>query len=82
MTLEEFEALLDRVTAELASSLAGILGRISNEVMMLDNMYKQHMQMTKSMGFSALLDDPCVRPFLVGLANPEITQMLLRLGIW
>jgi len=35
------------------------------------------MQMAKAMGFSALMDDPCVRPFLVGLANPEITQVLL-----
>ena len=76
ITLEAFEALLDRVTAELASSLAGIVGMISNEVIMLDKMYKQHMQMAKSMGFSALLDDPCVRPFLVGLANPEITRVL------
>jgi len=77
LSLEEFEALLDKVTAELASSLAGIVGMISNEVIMLDKMYKQHMQMAKSMGFSALLDDPCVRPLLVGLANPEITQVLL-----
>ena len=43
---------------------------------MLDKMYKQHMQIAKSFGFSALMDDPCVRPFLVGLANPEITQVL------
>jgi len=77
ISLEDFEALLDKVTSELASSLAGILGMISNEAMMLENMYKTHMQAAKAFGFSALLDDPCVRPFLVGLANPEITQVLL-----
>jgi len=77
MSLEGFETLLDKVTSELASSLAGILGMISNEVMMLENMYKTHMQAAKAFGFSALLDDPCVRPFLVGLANPKITQVLL-----
>ncbi len=76
MSLEDFETLLDKVTSELASSLAGILGMISNEAMMLEDMYKTHMQMAKAMGFSALMDDPCVRPFLVGLANPEISQVI------
>ena len=78
MNLEAFEALLDRVAAELASSLAGIVGMISNEVMMLDKMYKQHMQMAKSMGFSALLDDPCVKPFLINLAGPKLSQVSLN----
>lgn len=35
------------------------------------------MQAAKAFGFSALLDDPCVKPLLVNLANPEITQVLL-----
>ena len=42
---------------------------ISNEVMMLDKMYKQYMQMAKAMGFSALLDDTCVSPFLGDLVE-------------
>jgi len=42
---------------------------ISIEVMVLDKMYKQHMQMAKAMGFSALLDDTCVSPFLGDLVE-------------
>lgn len=36
---------------------------ISIEVIMLDKMYKQHMQIAKAMEFSALLDDTCISPF-------------------
>ncbi len=77
MELEEFEALLDRVTAELASNLVAILGMISNEASMVQNMYDTHMRMAKSFKVSALIDDPCVRPFLVRLAGPELSAVLV-----
>jgi len=48
MILKDFDALLDKVTSDLASSLAGILGMISNEAMMLENMNKTHMQAAKA----------------------------------
>lgn len=77
MEKEEFEALLDRVTSELGSNLVAILGMISNEVSMIQNMYDTHMRMAKSFQFSSLIDDPCVRPFLVRLAGPELSQVLV-----
>lgn len=75
--LETFEALLDKVTSELGTSLAGILGMIANEAMMLEDMYKTHMQMAKAFGFSALIDDECIRPLLIQLAGPEVSQVLV-----
>lgn len=77
MELEEFEALLDRVTAELGSNLLSILGMISNEISMIQNMYDTHMRMAKSFKVSALINDPCVRPFLVRLAGPELSAVLV-----
>lgn len=77
MELEGFEALLDRVTAELGSNLVGILGMISNEVSMVSNMYSTFTSLAKSNAVSALMDDPCVRPFLVQLAGPELSQVLV-----
>ncbi len=43
----------------------------------LDGATDSLLDAAKAFGFSALMDDECVRPFLVGLANPEITQVLL-----
>lgn len=77
MELEDFEALLDRVTAELASNLVGILGMVNNEVSAVAGMYATFTSMAKSFSVSALMDDPCVRPFLVQLAGPELSQVLV-----
>ena len=77
LSLEAFEALLDKVTSQLASSLSGILGMISNEASMLEDMYQTHKQMAKAFGFTALLNDECIRPLLVQLAGPEVSQVLV-----
>ncbi|MEL0621775.1 hypothetical protein V6238_01600 [Marinomonas arenicola] len=77
MELEDFEDLLDRVTAELGNNITAILGMISNEISMVQNMYDTHMRMAKSFKVSALIDDPCVRPFLVRLAGPELSAVLV-----
>lgn len=77
MEKADFEDLLDRVTSELGSNLTAILGLISNEVSMAQNLYDQHMQMAQSFKLSALIDDPCVRPFLVSLAGPALSQVLV-----
>ena len=61
----------------MASSLSGILGMISNEASMLADMYQTHKQMAKAFGFTALLDDECIRPLLVQLAGPEVSQVLV-----
>lgn len=74
----DFEGLLDRVSAELGSNLTAILGMISNEASMVQNMYDTHMRMAKSFKVSALMDDPCVRPFLVRLAGPELSAVLVN----
>ncbi|MBJ7536963.1 DUF7217 family protein [Marinomonas transparens] len=77
MELEPFEALLDKVTAELASSLTALLGKISNEARMVENMYTSFHQMAKSAQVEGLINDPCVRPFLVQLAGPELSKVLV-----
>jgi hypothetical protein len=77
MELEDFEDLLDRVTAELGSNITAILGMVNNEVSMVANMYSTFTSMAKSFQAAALLDDPCVRPFLVQLAGPELSQVLV-----
>lgn len=51
---------------------------ISNEASMLEDMYQTHKQMAKSFGFTALLEDECIRPLLVQLAGPEVSQVLVR----
>ncbi|WP_394178466.1 hypothetical protein [Marinomonas posidonica] len=73
----DFEDLLDRVTAELGSNLTTMLGMISNEVAMVQSMYDTHRQMAQSFKLAGLIDDPCVRPFLVRLAGPELSQVLV-----
>ena len=50
---------------------------ISNESSILEVMYQTHKQMAKAFGFTALLDDVCVRPLLAQLAGPEVSQVLL-----
>lgn len=77
MEKADFEDLLDRVTAELGSNITAILGMVSNEISTVQNMYDQHMRMAKSFKLSALIDDPCVRPFIVSLAGPELSAVLV-----
>ena len=77
MEKEPFEELLDRVADELNNSAAGILGMVSNEAAMLENMYQQHKQMASAYAAQALMNDPCVRPFIVQLAGPQLSQVLV-----
>jgi len=77
MEKPDFEDLLDRVTAELGNNVVAMLGMVANEVAMVQNMYATHMQMAKSFQVEALINDPCVRPFLVQLAGPELSQVLV-----
>lgn len=51
---------------------------ISNEANMLEDMYQTHKQMAKAFGFTALLDDECIRPLLAQIAGPEVSQVLVR----
>ena len=44
---------------------------------MLEVMYQTHKQMAKAFGLNVLLDDECLRPLLVQLAGPKISQLLV-----
>ena len=77
MDKPDFEDLLDRVTAELGNNVVAMLGMVANEVAMVQGMYAKHVQMAKSFQVEALINDPCVRPFLVRLAGPELSQVLV-----
>lgn len=77
MELAPFEDLLDRIADELNSSVTGILGMVSNEAKKINDMYAQFKQLAKSFSVAALIDDPCVRPFIVALAGPQLSQVLV-----
>jgi len=77
MDKPDFETLLDRVTTELGSNVVAMAGMIANEVAMVQTMYTTHMKMAKSFQAEALINDPCVRPFLVQMAGPELSQVLV-----
>lgn len=44
---------------------------------MMKSMYDIQVRMAKSFKMSALMDDPSVRPCLVGLAGPEFSAVLV-----
>ena len=77
MELGPFEDLLDRVAEELNNSVAGVTGLVSNEVQKVEEMYKTHKQMARSFSVQALIQDDCVRPYLVQLAGPQLSQVLV-----
>lgn len=77
LELSPFEDLLDRIANELNDSLAGVMGLISNEARKVEEMYNTHKQMARSFSVQALIQDDCVRPFLVKLAGPQLSQVLV-----
>lgn len=77
MELGSFEELLDAVAEELNGSVTGIAGLMSNEVKKVEEMYKTHKQMARSFSVQALIQDDCVRPYLVQLAGPQLSQVLV-----
>lgn len=77
MERPSFEALLDRIAGDLTSSIAGVTGLVSNEVQKVEEMYKIHKQMARSFSVQALIQDDCVRPYLVQLAGPQLSQVLV-----
>lgn len=76
MPLEDFHDLLDRVTAELGTSVAGIVGMVQNEVEKLDELREAHRAFGRALTCQTLIDDDCVRPLLYKLSGPTLADIL------
>ncbi len=72
-----FEDLLEYVAEALTGHLSSILGMISNEAKMLERLYRQHQQLSKTFSVQALINDPCVRPLIARLAGPKLSKVLV-----
>ncbi|MGB0941425.1 MAG: DUF7217 family protein [Marinomonas sp.] len=53
---------------------------MSNKASMLEDINQTHKHMAKAFRLTALLDDECMRPLPVQLAEPEVSQVLVKLG--
>ncbi len=73
---DEFDVILDQVTAELNTTTAGILGMIADELAAIDGMYKKTRQLANAFAVEALINDPCVRPLIKKFANPDLAAVL------
>jgi hypothetical protein len=76
LPLSDFHDLLDRVTSELASSLAGLLGLVQNEIEGLDALRQKHKAMQQALTVESLIKDDCVRPMLYQLSGPSLAGIL------
>ncbi|MDE8603909.1 hypothetical protein M3I01_013480 [Marinomonas sp. RSW2] len=76
ITVIEFDDILVRVTEELKSATSGILGMIAGELSTISGMYQKMHQLANSFAIESLINDPCVRPLLKKLADPELTNVL------
>lgn len=76
LPLADFHDLLDRITAELATSLAGILGLVQNEIEALDALRQKHKAMQQALNVDSLMKDDCVRPLLYKLSGPPLADIL------
>lgn len=73
---DEFDVILDQVTAELNTATAVILGMIADELAAIDGMYKKTRQLANAFAVEALINDPCVRPLIKKFANPDLAAVL------
>ena len=73
---DEFDVILDQVTAELNTATAGILAMIASELAAIDGMYKKTRQLANAFAVEALINDPCVRPLIKKFANPDLAAVL------